>query len=202
MLANGQRTDTQQWGDEHSPNIETSDAERIEVIKGPASVLYGSDAVGGVVNVIPPAIPDAIGVPAAASGKILGAYGTNNINPDGAIMAQVASGGFGVRGALVGRSGDNIRTPVGALEQHRLLHGGRQRSAPGYKAGWGSLQASYVHRYETAAADGRRSGGHAVPARHRQPLQCRARGPDRRQLPHRGECRLRQQPAAGIRGGG
>ena len=53
VLANGQRTDTQQWADEHSPNIETSDAERIEVIKGPASVLYGSDAVGGVVNVIP-----------------------------------------------------------------------------------------------------------------------------------------------------
>ena len=64
------------------------------MIKGPASVLYGSDAVGGVVNVIPPAIPDAIGTRAFVGGKILGAYGTNNINPDGTLMLNGASGGF------------------------------------------------------------------------------------------------------------
>ncbi|MDR1044106.1 MAG: TonB-dependent receptor [Candidatus Adiutrix sp.] len=33
-------------------NIDPSNIERIEVIKGPASVLYGSDAIGGVVNII------------------------------------------------------------------------------------------------------------------------------------------------------
>ena len=33
-------------------NVEPSNIERIEVIKGPASVLYGSDAIGGVVNII------------------------------------------------------------------------------------------------------------------------------------------------------
>lgn len=32
--------------------IDTNDIERIEVIKGPASVLYGSDAMGGVINII------------------------------------------------------------------------------------------------------------------------------------------------------
>ena len=47
-LANGQRTETQQWGHDHSPNVESADAERLEVVKGPASVLYGSDALGGV----------------------------------------------------------------------------------------------------------------------------------------------------------
>ncbi len=148
VLANGQRTDTQQWADEHSPNIETSDAERIEVIKGPASVLYGSDAVGGVVNVIPPAIPDAIGTKATVGGKILGAYGTNNINPDGTLMLNGASGGFGFRAALVGRNGDNIVTPVGTLDNtgFSTVDGS---IGLGYHAKWGTLTGSYVHRYET-----------------------------------------------------
>ncbi len=148
ILANGQRTDTQQWGDEHSPNLETSNAERVEVIKGPASVLYGSDAVGGVINVIPPAIPDAIGRNGFAGGKILGAYGTNNVNPDGTVMVQGASGGFGFRAALVGRSGDNIVTPVGVLENtgFSTVDGSL---GMGYHAKWGTLTASYTHRYET-----------------------------------------------------
>ena len=32
--------------------IDPTEIERIEVIKGPASVLYGSDAIGGAVNII------------------------------------------------------------------------------------------------------------------------------------------------------
>ena len=32
--------------------IDPSNVERVEVIKGPASVLYGSEAIGGVVNII------------------------------------------------------------------------------------------------------------------------------------------------------
>lgn len=61
VLADGQRLETQQWGDEHGPQVEAGEAERIEVIRGPASVLYGSDALGGVVNVITRPVPDAIG---------------------------------------------------------------------------------------------------------------------------------------------
>ena len=59
VLDDGQRLETQQWGDEHGPNLETALADRIEVIRGPASVLYGSDALGGVVNVIPKPLPTA-----------------------------------------------------------------------------------------------------------------------------------------------
>src|ERR1700752_563309 len=46
VLDDGQRLETAQWGDEHSPNVETATAERIEVIRGPASVPYGPEALG------------------------------------------------------------------------------------------------------------------------------------------------------------
>lgn len=52
-LFDGVRQEGQQWGDEHGVEIDENTVERVEVIKGPASLLYGSDAIGGVVNFIP-----------------------------------------------------------------------------------------------------------------------------------------------------
>src|SRR5919107_454973 len=69
-LDNGQRSETQAWGHDHSPNVETATAERVEVIKGPASVLYGSDALGGVVNVVAPPVPDALDGAAFVRGRV------------------------------------------------------------------------------------------------------------------------------------
>jgi iron complex outermembrane receptor protein len=48
----GLRFDNQQWQDEHGLGITDIGIDRIEVIKGPASLLYGSEAVGGVINII------------------------------------------------------------------------------------------------------------------------------------------------------
>jgi len=48
----GVRFDNQQWQDEHGLGITSGGVERVEIIKGPASVLYGADALGGVVNVV------------------------------------------------------------------------------------------------------------------------------------------------------
>jgi len=70
----GIRQEGQQWGDEHGIEVDQNSIDRVEVIKGPASLTFGSDAIGGVVNLI-----TASPVP---EGKILGSvqelYGTNN----------------------------------------------------------------------------------------------------------------------------
>ena len=49
----GVRFENMQWGDEHGLEIHTSGISSIEVIKGPMSVLYGSDAIGGVLYISP-----------------------------------------------------------------------------------------------------------------------------------------------------
>ncbi|RXP53636.1 TonB-dependent receptor [Lutibacter sp. HS1-25] len=48
VYAQGIRLENQQFGDEHGLGIDESSIESVEVIKGPASLLYGSDALGGV----------------------------------------------------------------------------------------------------------------------------------------------------------
>lgn len=48
VYTQGVRLENQQYGDEHGLGLSSSGIESVEVIKGPASLLYGSDALGGV----------------------------------------------------------------------------------------------------------------------------------------------------------
>jgi iron complex outermembrane recepter protein len=147
VLADGQRLETQQWGDEHGPQVEAGEADRVEVIRGPASVLYGSDALGGVVNVITRPLPDAIGRDPIVAGSAVASYSTNNEQPDGTLSLEGASGPVGFRGAFTGRTSNDVTTPAGPL----LNSGGRTLNGSGtvgYRGGWGSINASYAHRDE------------------------------------------------------
>jgi iron complex outermembrane receptor protein len=73
-LEDGIRQEGQQWGDEHGIEVDQNSIDRIEVIKGPASLSYGSDAIGGVVNLLTtPPVPEG-----KILGEVSGTYGTNN----------------------------------------------------------------------------------------------------------------------------
>lgn len=52
-LWNDIRQEGQQWGDEHGIEMDEYAIDRVEIIKGPGSLLYGSDAIAGVVNFLP-----------------------------------------------------------------------------------------------------------------------------------------------------
>lgn len=114
-LDNGQRSETQQWGHDHSPNVETANAEQIEVIKGPASVLYGSDALGGVINIVAPALPEARQESPFLRGRSTVAYNTNVMGPDATLRFDAARGGWGGRVAATGRLTGDMRAPRGVL---------------------------------------------------------------------------------------
>lgn len=49
VFTQGVRVENQQWGDEHGLGLSENGYENVEIIKGPASLLYGSDAIGGVI---------------------------------------------------------------------------------------------------------------------------------------------------------
>ena len=51
-INDGVRQEGQQWGDEHGIEIDEASVNRVEVLRGPASLIYGSDATAGVINII------------------------------------------------------------------------------------------------------------------------------------------------------
>ena len=73
-LFDGVRQEGQQWGDEHGIEVDENSVDRIEVVKGPASLTYGSDALAGVVNLLP-AHPASEGT---TNGQAATSYQTNN----------------------------------------------------------------------------------------------------------------------------
>ena len=62
ILNYGIRQEGQQWGAEHAPEIDPFVASNIVVIKDASAIKYGSDALGGVVVVNPPPLPETAGV--------------------------------------------------------------------------------------------------------------------------------------------
>lgn len=73
-LNDGIRQEGQQWGDEHGIEIDEFAVKKVEILKGPASLSYGSDAMAGVINFISaPTLPDGV-----VEGKISTEYQTNN----------------------------------------------------------------------------------------------------------------------------
>ena len=74
VINDGVRQEGQQWGDEHGIEIDENSVSRVEIVKGPASLIYGSDAIAGVINIITttPAPTNTL------RGNILSSYQTNN----------------------------------------------------------------------------------------------------------------------------
>ncbi|CAN5256444.1 TonB-dependent receptor [soil metagenome] len=74
-LYDGVRQEGQQWGDEHGIEVDAYNIEKAEVIKGPASLMFGSDALAGVVSLFPFAPKERDGV---IRGRFISEYQGNN----------------------------------------------------------------------------------------------------------------------------
>ena len=142
VISDGTRQEGQQWGDEHAPEIDAFDVERIEVLRGPSSVLYGSDALGGVVNVIKHHLPSAeVGDPNLGGDLILNGF-SNNRHTAEHVSLYGASGAIGYRSHFSMRNAGDITTPEGKLfnSGFKELNGG---VLLGTKGTWGGASIDY-----------------------------------------------------------
>src|SRR5439155_1175063 len=85
-------------------------------VRGPATVLFGSDALGGVVNVIPAELPDANGGPRIIRTGFEVSGATNNAEVEAAARIEGASGAWAWRAFGIGRAAGSLHTPAGELD--------------------------------------------------------------------------------------
>lgn len=124
ILQDGNRAgDLSSSAPDHGVSIDPLTAERIEVVRGPASLLYGNQALGGVVNVISNDIPTSI--PTHVDGYF--ATDVESVNPGGGVAA----------GATVPLTGSL------AL----VARGGARRTDPLREGGGTTLENSFYHNY-------------------------------------------------------
>lgn len=74
VVQNGIKHEAQQWGNDHGLEIDQYGIESIQIVKGPASLVYGSDAIAGVVDIQPSKVP----LPNSFSGEVNLLGETNN----------------------------------------------------------------------------------------------------------------------------
>lgn len=98
--------------EDHAVPIDPSAASRVEVVRGPATLRYGSQAIGGVVAVendrIPSAIPNG-----GFSGEIRGGLSSVDDGRDGSFRATAGASGIAVHADGFKRRADDYDTPRG-----------------------------------------------------------------------------------------
>lgn len=114
VLENGERMgDISETSADHSIALDPLVANRVEVIRGPASLLYGSSALGGVINLMTTDIPDRWDPGTSGVVSLQGA----TMNKMGAGFGRLSYGGenMAVTGRFAHRQSSDITTPDGTL---------------------------------------------------------------------------------------
>jgi iron complex outermembrane receptor protein len=121
----GVKHESQQWGADHGLEIDQFAVERAEVIKGPGSLMYGSDAIGGLIELSQVTIPEehVFGGNVNLSGK------SNNGLLGGSVQVFGRSTEWYVKGRFTAVDYGDYRVPVDSvtinsyrvpLDNHRL----------------------------------------------------------------------------------
>lgn len=112
VLNDGIGVSYQQFGVRHPPNIDPFLAGRLEVVRGVSSILYGSDAFGGAINVLSPEIPYAgEGESPNFNGRATYGYESGHDLHTGALNVAYGEEQFGFVAGIVRREAGNLTVP-------------------------------------------------------------------------------------------
>ena len=123
--------DVSNLGEDHAVPINPLVADQIEVIRGPATLRYGSQAIGGVVSVDNNRIPKLIPI-GGISGQALGGLSSVDRGRNAAASVDAGGGNVAVHADGFKTATDDYQTPLG-----------RQRNSSTDSQG-GSIGASYI----------------------------------------------------------
>ena len=158
LLEDGQRPgDMSSMSGDHAVAIEPLTASQIEIVRGPMSLLYGSSAMGGVVNVVKHDIPESI--PEHRYGQFSlelasvqpgAAGGGSLVSPLGPLVARVEASG---------RVAGDLHTPLGKLDNTDL---NTYNAGVGLGTGgeWGHAGGAYRFYTNQYGIPGGFTGGH------------------------------------------
>ena len=119
-----------QSGD-HGEPIDTGNVERIEVVKGPATLLYGSNAIGGVVNAVSSHQEVHDQPHQGWRGQVSSVAGSANAQGGGSFNAEYGAGRWMVWAGGGGQRTGDYNTPAG-----RIAHSGSRISNGSMGFGW------------------------------------------------------------------
>lgn len=148
VMTDGIRQEEQQFGDDHTVELDSFNIQKIEIIRGPGSLLYGSDALGGVVNVIRDKAPlSEEGIPKMAGIFNSNSY-SNNKQDAGNFAIYGNLNGFGYRASSNSRKAGKITTPNGTLRNTGMIEK-NQSASIGLDGDWGNFYLDSFKREQT-----------------------------------------------------
>jgi iron complex outermembrane recepter protein len=128
--------------DDHSMSDDGSEPEKIEVLEGPSSLLYGSNAIGGVVNIITDAIPP--NVQQGLNGEVLTQGSSVNNEYLGNVHLNYGIGQFSFHGKFFKRKGDDYRVSGGDKTFNSDLNSDGSQAGFSYLPEWGMIGISFT----------------------------------------------------------
>ncbi|MEP5339545.1 MAG: TonB-dependent receptor [Algibacter sp.] len=148
VVQNGIKHEAQQWGNDHGLEIDQYGIEHIQIIKGPASLVYGSDAIAGVVDIQPNKIPS----PNALQGEvnILGENNNDLLGVSAAIETRKEKWFY--RGRLTYRDYGDYKVPTEKINYENYifeLHNNNLRNTAGKEAN-ANFSIGYVSDHITS----------------------------------------------------
>ena len=147
VAEDGIKHEGQQWGDDHGLEIDQFAVDRVEIIKGPAALTYGSDAIGGVINLYTNSVPTQ---PFQGSASVFGR--SNNVSVGVSANLGGRTGNFYWRANATTIDYADSRVPTDSIEyySYRIALKDRMLRNMAGKEMDGSLTVGYLgYRFHT-----------------------------------------------------